>query len=663
VKRSVAPSRVALPGVFDRWAPWILVILTAAVPLAFDFSLYDTFDLPKMLLVYAVVLALAGLWFWQQSSEGWKFRPTGMTAPILTFLGVVFLSCVTSIDPSRSLTGAYRSYVYGWLPMTAFAFLFFLTSQIDSEKVMRQVALAALVSGALAGLYGLLQYSGNEIFEWMPRVAGGRVWSSLGNPIYFGAICMMALPLVLNLQNLGGALAALVLLLGLVISLSRSAWLGSVVAMVCLLFVFRHKVLAKRSTIVVGLVAVGLLGLVFPQARGRLKVLMAVHESSNVGRIEGWKAGMKVWRHYPFLGAGPDTFFEAFRPYRSRAFIESIGAGVTQAHAHNELIQFASTLGSAGLIAWLWICCAFARRLKVIFQMDPASFAGLRGSLMASLAAIFIQNQFNPSSVASAAWTAIFAGLVISSPRVGEDRGGGTTLKTVTPIPASKQPLLSLEAWPSVQGRIGPMVPHRGGRDLWRPWPIWSRIAGLGAFFATGLWAITIPLRADQYYKEGIVLDANHKPLEALTSYREAVHLRPDMEAYQTSLSNAARSLAQLSPEGVQRKHLWEEAWKSAQAPVQWHPANPDAWNNLGVAAMWLTQQAGDDKMPVAKSSFEKAIALDPVFVDAWANLAKWYHIAGDLDGEKRMWKIVLQLDPQHAMALQVLGYDSGGHR
>ncbi len=63
--------------------------------------------------------------------------------------------------------------------------------------------------------------------------------------------------------------------------------------------------------------------------------------------------------------------------------------------------------------------------------------------------------------------------------------------------------------------------------------------------------------------------------------------LRPDIETYQTSLSNAARSLAEQSPEGAQRHELWQEAWASGlKRKTQWHPANPDDWNNLGVAAM-----------------------------------------------------------------------------
>ena len=71
---------------------------------------------------------------------------------------------------------------------------------------------------------------------------------------------------------------------------------------------------------------------------------------------------------------------------------------------------------------------------------------------------------------------------------------------------------------------------------------------------------------------------------------------------------------------------------------------------------MWLNQIEGLHNAEEAQRCFEQAIQLDPVFVDAWANLAKWEHLAGYLDEEKVVWKKVLGLDPTHAMAKQVLG-------
>jgi len=97
------------------------------------------------------------------------------------------------------------------------------------------------------------------------------------------------------------------------ISLSRGAWVGSLGAAAILLYLFRRKAYPLRHKIIIGLLAVGLLLVAFPQAGGRLKVLLALHESSNAARIEGWKAGIKVWRHYPFLGNRIRHFFRGLQ--------------------------------------------------------------------------------------------------------------------------------------------------------------------------------------------------------------------------------------------------------------------------------------------------------------------------------------------------------------
>jgi hypothetical protein len=121
-------------------------------------------------------------------------------------------------------------------------------------------------------------------------------------------------------------------------------------------------------------------------------------------------------------------------------------------------------------------------------------------------------------------------------------------------------------------------------------------------------------------------------------------------------LANTLRGLAQVAPEGPQREQFFDQAWSIADAMVREHPYNPDAWNNRGVSAMWLVQLAHRPMDQVARDSFMRASQMDPVFVDAWANLAKWEHLAGHLENEKTYWRKVLEIDPQQAMARYVLG-------
>ncbi|OGR90515.1 MAG: hypothetical protein A2992_07520 [Elusimicrobia bacterium RIFCSPLOWO2_01_FULL_59_12] len=589
---------------FDAWAPRLLSLLTFVVPLIFCLDMADAFDLPKMTLVYTVDLLLAACWIRQSMTQGrLRFRRSIMDLPLLAFLASAGASTIFSIDPKLSFLGAYKIYVFGWMPLLAFAALYWFTVQAASDKVLTGVLRAAFYSGVLVGVYAGLQYFGHEIFQRMPSAAAGRVWSSLGNPLYMGALCMMALPLMHGLNGKVVPMAAPLSGAGLVLSLSRSAWLGAAAAMGCLFFAKLQS--PKQRKFILWVLAVIVIGMMWmPAARQRASQMFSLSEGSNAARVAGWKAGLQVWKANLWLGSGTDTFLQAFRPYRSLEFVRAAGTGITQADAHNDFVQIAATQGLIGLVALLWLLIRFFKPVKDALS-DPS-----RQGMAAALIALGIQNQFNFSSVATSAWAAVFAGLVAAKSDKRE----------------------------------------------------WVRPASLElSWFALalcpmGMWVAFFPVRADLAYRASQLWSQVSQPLKALYALEWAVHFQGRVDVYKTDFANILRTLATQSPVGPTRERYFDHAWKTADSAVRDHPANPDVWNNRGVAAMWMVQLAQRDLALVARESFERAIALDPVFVDAWANLAKWEHLAGHLEKEKELWRKVLEIDPTHPMALQVLG-------
>jgi hypothetical protein len=412
---------------------------------------------------------------------------------------------------------------------------------------------------------------------------------------------MMAIPFALNRWGGASLLAVAFCAAGLTLSLSRSAWVGILTAGVFLTVVFWAQKERWGGKVFGILLAILVLAGSMPAVRARAIVLLATKESSNASRIEGWKGGLRVWRQYPYLGSGPDTFFQSFRPYRSKAYIKATGGGITQADAHNDFVQLLATQGLAGFLIYGLMVVIFLRRLFAPdLKTDP-----LVPYLGASLLALLVQNQFNFSTVATSTWAAVWAGLLF--------------------------------AWdPKFSGKI----PLRLSFSR-------TRFAGVIAVLvlAVGLWGVSIPARADWHYKQVQVWSADDRPAIALEHAQEATRLNGYVEIYGTELCNLLRTTGHL-----------DEAWDQAKQETDRHPANPDMWNNRGVGAMWMVQTAHRDMWGDARLAFEKAISLDPVFVDAWANLAKWNHLRGNLDEEKRLWRKVLELDPDHAMAKHVLG-------
>ncbi len=586
----------------------------------------DTFDLPKLTLVYVTDLVLAALWICQVMKERViTIRRTQLDNPILLFMCLSVVSAWFSLEPKLSFFGAYQIYVFGVIPMAAFALLYWLTAQAASEALIVWIKRGCLLSAAIVGVYACLQYSGNEIFERMPVIKGGRVWASLGNPLYLGALCMMAWLVGFaewiheqSPNRWWVAVAMLPIGSGLILSLSRSAWLGAGIGMglIALRSFNREGAAFKKKRVVVGLVVIVLslviAGVFLPDFKQRAGILVSRGDLSTLARIEGWKVGFNIWRNHPVLGTGPDTFALAFRPWRTLDYVKAAGFGVAQGDAHNDFVQIAATEGLVGVLALLWGYVVFLRKG---WQTKDIAYLGLA----AGIPALMVQNQFNFSSVSTCAWAAAWAAVVMAQGSDGQ-----------------------------------PAASYR----LQFKTPAMAKVCGWTGLLLIGLafWAVFIPVRADAVFKRGLALALQNRKVQATDDFRRAIELNGEVSAYENELVNTDKALAQIIPDGATRRALFDEAWAGAQSLTRKHPFSPDAWNNQGVVAMWLTQLENVNHMEEARQAFERAIQLDPIFIDSWADLAKWEHLAGHLEKEKEIWQKVIQLDNKYPMARQVLG-------
>lgn len=115
---------------------------------------------------------------------------------------------------------------------------------------------------------------------------------------------------------------------------------------------------------------------------------LAVHvyvllSPAELERLELGRIAWVSFKQHPIFGWGPDNFIYAMAVNRTVAY-EALAAGNTQASAHWDLAQVASTLGIAGVVTYLWTLWSIARA-KWTDAVGPAL-----------LAAMFIQAQVNP---------------------------------------------------------------------------------------------------------------------------------------------------------------------------------------------------------------------------------------------------------------------------
>jgi len=163
------------------------------------------YEAPKLAFLQMLVLLGLAAWCVWQVEKRYPHRSAGLSPPlkksrcivsVLTLFAIsIALSTWLSIDPAKSFWGSPEVY-QGALSRGAELMLFILVvSQLRTrEQIERLVAVVLLTSFAVA-LHAIVQWYGWDPIR--PELRGGRVSSTLGNPIYLAGYLTMIIPLTI----------------------------------------------------------------------------------------------------------------------------------------------------------------------------------------------------------------------------------------------------------------------------------------------------------------------------------------------------------------------------------------------------------------------------------------------------------------------------------
>lgn len=250
------------------------------------------------------------------------------------------------------------------------ALFYFLMRLIrPSAKEMWTVLDAFVLGGLIVSVYGLYQYA---LGENVITVAGGlkRLHSIYGSPnnvaLYLGrivpflvAVALLGWPTPRRRLLYGLALAPLGL--SILLTFSKGGLFLGIPAgagVVFLLWLRATKraiwpwLVAGALAVVVLVVAVGLL----PGLAQRLDL----QGTTTFLRLSLWQASLNMFAENPIFGVGLDNFLYA---YRGRYILESGWEEPNLNHPHNIVLDFATRLGIAGLIAGVWLLFALLKNL------------------------------------------------------------------------------------------------------------------------------------------------------------------------------------------------------------------------------------------------------------------------------------------------------------
>src|SRR3954451_19568839 len=137
--------------------------------------------------------------------------------------------------------------------------------------------------------------------------------------------------------------------LALLLTYTRSAWLGWAVAVAVLLILKWPKALAWA--VPVAIIAISFAPLPF---FSRVISSFDTKQSSNLDRIRMVEAGIEIIKDYPVLGVGPANIKEVYPLYRKHD-----APRFRIPHLHNNLVQLWAERGVLAVVAYIALLALF----------------------------------------------------------------------------------------------------------------------------------------------------------------------------------------------------------------------------------------------------------------------------------------------------------------
>jgi len=321
-------------------------------------------------------------------------RPSPLPAALLAMTGVVAGSALWSVRPEATVREFLLWVLYLGLAVVA-------GSVPSAPRQARRIVDAVVFTAGWLCLVGLFMF-------WGANNPGMRWYSTFYWPNPFAGFLLLTLPVEMarGVRAAGRREAtghgALAVLLGtaLVLTYSRGAWLSLALSTPLLMAVLRPprwpQALA-RLLAVVALVAaaVALLTLVAvpgPRQGGmgvasRAASIADAGDLSIRGRLEFWRAALRIFRDHPWLGTGAGTFGAVHAAYQQDARFYA-------RDAHNLYLQTLAELGWPGggaLAAVLVALVVIARRARRAVRGEAEDEALVAGCI-AGLAAFFLHS-------------------------------------------------------------------------------------------------------------------------------------------------------------------------------------------------------------------------------------------------------------------------------
>lgn len=306
--------------------------------------------------------------------------------PLLAYAGWTVVSAIFSIDPDTSLPDTKQLLLFAIVPI-AFRLL-------RGERTLTAVDVIISVA-ALSAAIGIVQFG---ILKWSetglrPKGALGMYMTFSGQLMLVACLATARL-LFWSRDRVWPMLVLPAIIVALVTTASRNAWVGACVGIGLLLLIRDFRLVGILPVLAALFIAVAPAQLtdrfysMFQIRHGTSETAAMVSSvESNRDRIAMIKSGVRIVKDHPITGVGPDMIMEVYPVYRDKDAVKQLNP-----HLHNVPIQIAAERGIPALLAWLLFCAVLAR--DFIRQRRSALIVFLPNAALACLVAMIAAGMF-----------------------------------------------------------------------------------------------------------------------------------------------------------------------------------------------------------------------------------------------------------------------------
>lgn len=336
--------------------PWLWVMLIAVGSLLGNIiHLIPEGTFPLTLFQLFLFAAIISIVIRRLIAKDLNFRVMGIEAEVILFLGFIFLSLIWTPAPIDGFSVAIR------LLISVF-FIYLVFNEVKQTEEIKYILIALVVIAVFLGAYGVYQNVTN-VGDTVRNMLGGgrflrgRVAGTTSDPNRFATLFFIPMAFTACIILSKSALwhkflafgAFIVMSGGIIVTYSRSAWIGAILMLLIIAWYYRNFKLFAYIGLMIAAVLVA-----FPQftftlinaAQRFLDITAGSADDSSRIRLLLGIAALGMFLDSWLMGVGFRGFVDNFTNYFS--LHESVGV----AEPHNVLYTVLAELGIIGIVLY-----------------------------------------------------------------------------------------------------------------------------------------------------------------------------------------------------------------------------------------------------------------------------------------------------------------------